>query len=1054
MNKDDLINELKERAKELNCLYETQELLNDKNKQPEQILQGIINVIPPGWQFPDICVARIHCREITVQSENFRVTKWVHSAEIRMLDDELIGEIEVFYTEERPDAFHGPFLKEELRLIKSIADQIGAFFFHKKLKSVFEENQQKDNKKIPEWEVIVDMLKKTNPKLLISISRKMVNYMRWKGVTEAENLFNFFNPTDEEDSGLNKETNFPYQAKSEFASQEIINKIFGIAAKHIDNQEIVDNISRWIKQDQAGFLVQILGNSALSIGEMSNILERYHHLKNQGLELTPIRKRNIVVSLTRRLLSDRIELLKLSKRFLDIDCFNNLISKTIYPTDSYGRIGGKSTGLFLAENILKKSEIGDNLAKLVKTPKTWYITSDGLLTFMKHNNLEDIVEQKYKNLSQVRSEYPYVAYVFKNSSFPQAVLNGLSTMLDDFGQMPLVIRSTSLLEDQQNAVFAGKYKSLFISNQGTKEERLSELTNAIAEVYASTFGPDPIEYRIEHDLLDENEEMGVMIQEVVGQRVGDYFFPAFAGVAFSKNNFRWSSRIDLDDGLIRIVPGLGTRAVDRLSDDYPILISPGKPNLRVNVTIEEIVRYSPKKIDVINLKKRKFETLKIDDLLDDVGKNYPEISKIVSKITDNFIQQPSKLRMNFEEDNYVVTFNGLVENTDFVNQIKSILTVLETEFGYPVDVEFAHNGTDFYLLQSRPQSYSKTTKPAAIPTSINDEDLIFTAKKYISDGTITNISNIVYIDAEKYSAVSDLDTLLEIGKTVGRLNKLLPKRQFILIGPGRWGSRGDIKLGVRVTYSEINNTALLVEVAKKKNEYVPELSFGTHFFQDLVEANILYLPLYPDEYDNIFDANFFNNSKNVLTDLLPDLVHLSDIVKVIDIPSEKNGKVLEVLMNAEEGRAVGMIAERSENEDFKQYDKKINKIQKSTDYHWRWRLEVAEKIASKLDANKLGVKGFYIFGSTKNATAGPSSDIDLLIYFVGDENQRNCLVSWLDAWSVSLDYINFQRTGHRTGGLLDVHIITDEDIQNKNSFAIKIGAITDPAKPLKIGTDL
>ncbi|MBN2893164.1 MAG: nucleotidyltransferase domain-containing protein [Bacteroidales bacterium] len=1054
MNKDDLINELKERAKELNCLYETQELLNDKNKLPENILQGIINVIPSGWQFPNICIARIHCNGITVQSENFKVTKWVQSTEIKMQDDEIIGKIEVFYIEERPEAFKGPFLKDEQRLIKTIAEQIGSYFFHRKLKSVFDARKEEDGKKISEWEVIIDMLKKTNPKLLIRISRKMVNYMRWKGIAEAENLFNFFNPVNVEEGGLNKETNFPFQAKDEFASQEIISKIFGTASKHVDKQEIMDNVSRWIKQDQSGFLVEILGNSALSVGQMSNILERYHHLKKQGLELTPIRRRNVVVSLTRRLLTDHSDFLKLGKRFLDLECFNELISKTIYPVDSYGKIGGKSTGLFLASNILKKSDLSDELAKNVKTPKTWYITTDGLLTFMKHNSLEEIAEQKYKNLSQVRSEYPYVAYVFKNSSFTQAVLNGLSSMLDDFGLVPLVIRSTSLLEDQQNAVFAGKYKSLFISNQGTKEERLAELTNAIAEVYASTFGPDPIEYRIEHDLLDENEEMGIMIQEVVGQRVGDYYLPAFAGVAFSKNNFRWSSRIELDDGLIRLVPGLGTRAVDRLSNDYPILISPGKPNLRVNVTLDEIIRYSPKYVDVINLEKRKFETIGIDEFIREHGKEYPEISKIVSKISDNFIQQPSKLRMNFEQDNYVVTFNGLVENTEFINQIKSILNVLETEFGYPIDVEFAHDGKDFYLLQSRPQSYSKVNKPAEIPASFNTEELLFSATKYISDGTISNITNIVYVDPDKYSEVSDYEELVAIGEAVGRLNKLLPKRQFILIGPGRWGSRGDIKLGVRVTYSDINNTSVLIEVAKKKKDYIPELSFGTHFFQDLVEANILYLPLYPDDIENVFNDNFFSSSKNVLVDLLPDLKNLTDVLKVIDVSAEKKGKVVEILMNAEESKAVAVLSDKKDVEDAKFFSKKLNKVQGSTDYHWRWRLEVVEKIASKIDAKKLGVKGFYVFGSTKNATAGPSSDIDILVHFEGDENQRNCLVSWLDAWSISLDYINFQRTGHKTGGLLDVHIITDDDIKKKNSFAIKIGAITDPAKPLKIGTDL
>ena len=164
-----------------------------------------------------------------------------------------------------------------------------------------------------------------------------------------------------------------------------------------------------------------------------------------------------------------------------------------------------------------------------------------------------------------------------------------------------IVRSSSLLEDRAGAAFSGKYKSLFLANQGTKQEKLDALTDAIAEVYASTFSPDPIEYRSERGLLDFGEEMGIMIQEVVGTRMGNYFVPSFAGVMFSNNEFRWSPRIDRKDGLVRMVPGLGTRAVDRLVDDYSILLAPGKPNLSVNVTPDEKVRYSPHYIDVINL---------------------------------------------------------------------------------------------------------------------------------------------------------------------------------------------------------------------------------------------------------------------------------------------------------------------------------------------------------------------------------------------------------------------------------------------------------------------
>jgi len=117
---------------------------------------------------------------------------------------------------------------------------------------------------------------------------------------------------------------------------------------------------------------------------------------------------------------------------------------------------------------------------------------------------------------------------------------------------------------------------------------------------------------------------------------------------------------------------------------------------------------------------------------------------------------------------------------------------------------------------------------------------------------------------------------------------------------------------------------------------------------------------------------------------------------------------------------------------------------------WEWRYKMAEKICTRLDFEKFGVKGFYIFGSTKNATAGPASDIDILIHFRGDQKQKECLLIWMDGWSQALAEINEQKTGYESDGLLDVHLITDEDIKNKTSFAVKINAITDAARPLKV----
>jgi hypothetical protein len=519
-------------------------------------------------------------------------------------------------------------------------------------------------------------------------------------------------------------------------------------------------------------------------------------------------------------------------------------------------------------------------------------------------------------IERVRQDYPHTVQVFKNSRFPPELLTGLAAALDDFEDRPIIVRSSSLLEDRIGAAFSGKYKSLFLANQGSKERnqgskerRLVALQDAIAEVYASVFGPDPVEYRAERGLLDFREEMGILIQEVVGKRVGDYFMPACAGVAFSNNDYRWSPRIKREDGLVRMVPGLGTRAVDRMSDDYPVLLAPGQPGLRANATADEIARYSPRWIDVINLRKNVFETVDVVKLLRQCGDEFPSVRKLISVVDQDRIRAPLPLEPDWEHDDFVVTFEGLIADGQLVHQINTMLRLLHEKLGTPVDIEFAYDGEEFYLVQCRAQSYSREDAPSPIPQDISRDRIVFSATRHISNGRVPDITHIVYVDPEHYGEISDLLQLKNVGRAIGRLNQLLPKRQFILMGPGRWGSRGDIRLGVPVTYSDISNTAVLLEVARQKGKYVPELSFGTHFFQDLVEAGIRYLPLYPDDPGIEFNETFLARSGNILNDLLPEFSALADVIHVIDVPRETDGLVLRVLMNAELEQAIGLLDE-------------------------------------------------------------------------------------------------------------------------------------------------
>ena len=212
-----------------------------------------------------------------------------------------------------------------------------------------------------------------------------------------------------------------------------------------------------------------------------------------------------------------------------------------------------------------------------------------------------------------------------------------------------------------------------------------------------------------------------------------------------------------------------------------------------------------------------------------------------------------------------------------------------------------------------------------------------------------------------------------MGRAVSRLNKLLPKRQFILMGPGRWGSRGDIQLGVRVTYSDINNTAALVEIARRKGDSMPEVSFGTHFFQDLVESRICYLPLFPDEEGAVFNERFLLGAPNLLPAALPEFARLADALRVIDVGQASGGKVLQVLMNADLGEAVGLLAEPSSIEQLAEPRPDI--ASRVPDRFWLWRFRIAEHIASQLDPQRYGVRASTLPAARRTPAAGPASDI-------------------------------------------------------------------------------
>jgi pyruvate,water dikinase len=256
---------------------------------------------------------------------------------------------------------------------------------------------------------------------------------------------------------------------------------------------------------------------------------------------------------------------------------------------------------------------------------------------------------------------------------------------------------------------------------------------------------------------------------------------------------------------------------------------------------------------------------------------------------------------------------GLLKDTNFVEQLKGTLKALEFGYGIPVDIEFTvqlgegypRPSVTLHLLQCRPQSGYEIADEVHMPEGVADTDIVFGTQGMVPTGRARDIRYIVYVDLEKYRTLETSEKL-QIGRVISRLNQRLEGQNFVLMGPGRWGSSNP-DLGVKIGYADIYNTCALVEVGLPQGNMRPTLSYGTHFFQDLVESHIYPLAIYPGEPGNPFRRSFFEEALNALPALLPDVARYQNVIKVIDVPALTGGRVLELAMSGEESRALAYL---------------------------------------------------------------------------------------------------------------------------------------------------
>ncbi len=678
------------------------------------------------------------------------------------------------------------------------------------------------------------------------------------------------------------------------------------AADRLDRDAIDDIVNLTRKRERAESLEDIASSSSVSFAELAEGVRRFCRLPEGQTVLPSSESRSVRLALIRRFVSEQLQFQSVAKNYLRIRDFDDIVDRIVGDERGGGLIGGKAAGMLLGAKILERARQDDPDAPDVPllTPESFFLRSDSMELFLRHNGLRHLQDHKYKDIDEVRNEYPLLLDLFKNAAFPPAIVEQLTVLLERVGTHPLIVRSSSLLEDRFGATFAGKYRSVFVCNQGTPDERLAELLGGIAEVYASSLHPDPISYRRRHGLLDYDENMAVLIQKIVGVHADRYFLPTWAGVAFSRNLFRRNPRIRPEDGMARVVFGLGTRAVDRIGDDKPRILPLGLPALRPEVQARDIIAAGQKTADVVDLGRNRFASRPIAELLAD-GARVPGMGLVFSTVQHDFLRPLMGDGLLTAPAEMVVTFDSFASSSPYPAFLKWCLQTLERVYGCPVDIEFAFDGRHFHLLQCRPQAVRDESSPIQIPDVPADRQ-VFSADRDVITGSVDAIDTVVLVDPRDYNRLPSDDRRLAVGRAIRKLNHRLADQRFILVGPGRWGSR-DLRMGIRVSYSDIHNTRMLIEVAREQGGYTPEVSFGSHFFQDLVESDIHYLALYPDEEGVVYDEELLLRSPNALSDLVPEAADLADVVRVIRVADVTGGELLRVDMDGEGQRALGYL---------------------------------------------------------------------------------------------------------------------------------------------------
>jgi hypothetical protein len=519
-----------------------------------------------------------------------------------------------------------------------------------------------------------------------------------------------------------------------------------------------------------------------------------------------------------------------------------------------GELGGKAGGLVSIARRLDKTfsgsagvgdgagadigaDMGEDVKVEVDIPRMVVLTTEVFSSFMKQNDLYEFVEGEHSD--------DRIAMAFDRASLPAEIVGDLRALADEV-RIPLAIRSSSLLEDAMYHPFAGVYATKMIpNNKPSRDERFAQLREAIKFVYASTFFEGAKQYRRSLKDISQEEKMAVIIQEIVGTRIGDRYYPTLSGVLRS-HNFYPTGHAAPEDGICSLALGLGKTIVDgepswSFSPAYPKAPPPFN-------NLGDMMKYTQTRFWSVNMgMNTEYDPLGENEYLSKGDLSDAEFDDTLRFIASTYDLRSDRLLPGVAKKGpRVLDFAPLfyLEDLAFEDLLKDLLKMGEEELGTPVEIEFAMNldlkrGVPARLgfLQIRPMVVSHE-KVSLSEDDLKGDNILVSSEQTLGNGCNEEIRDIVYVKPEEFNP----DVTMQIAKDLGKMNEQLLEEEtpYLLIGLGRWGT-SDPRCGVPVLWGQISGACAIVEAALPDMD--AGMSQGSHFFHNVTSFEVFYFSL-------------------------------------------------------------------------------------------------------------------------------------------------------------------------------------------------------------------